>query len=77
MEDEVTYNRTGDNKDDKDSIKVCLSTDSDYKYKIFYASGQKYTFTKNKLIENKFDAVSSTNYYFNILIKYFIEFTLL
>ena len=58
-EEEVTFNRAGEG-DEKKSIKHCKN--SDYKYKIFYAVGRNFTFTNNKLIDNKHDAVSIKNY---------------
>ena len=43
-------------KEPEDYIAHCDS--SDYKYKIFYAVGQDYTYTKNSLINNEYNAVS-------------------
>ena len=54
-EEKVNFRPKRD-KEPEDSIKHCTNTD--YKYKIFYAVGQEYTYKNTKYIDNIFDAVS-------------------
>ena len=54
--EDVFFGRSGQNDEEKESIEHCDS--SDYKYKIFFASGQHHEFNQNGSI-NIYNAVSS------------------
>jgi hypothetical protein len=53
---EDVYFRPQRENEPDDSITHCENTD--YKYKIFYAVGQEYTYRKDSIINNQIDAVS-------------------
>ena len=56
VNEDVFFGRSGQNDEEKESIEHCDS--SDYKYKIFFASGQHHEFAQNDSI-NIYNAVSS------------------
>ena len=54
MNEDVEYGRNAKDDDEKESIKHCQN--SDYKYKILFASGQSYFFPHNDTL-NIYNAV--------------------
>ena len=53
--EDIEFGRSGENDEEKDSIEHCHS--ADYKYKSYFAYGQKYDFNQNKTL-NMYNAVS-------------------
>ena len=52
--EDIEFGRSGENDEEKDSIEHCHS--ADYKYKSYFAYGQKYDFKNDSL--NIYNAVS-------------------
>ena len=53
--EDIEFGRSGENDEENDSIEHCNS--ADYKYKSYFAYGQKYDFNQNKTL-NMYNAVS-------------------